>query len=157
LLFSLTSTVVLASHNATFGFPEIHEGVLPGLASVVAQRRLRKPLCERLMCTGDTIDAATAMRYGLVDFVGNTEEIEQQLQQLLEHSIPSPPSGALLHRTNKNKCLKHVSKQYMITEEKQPLIPVFGASTPSMVSLGIDETSGSPLWSYVVLQSVVQR
>ena len=84
MLFPCVATVVLAHTDATFGFPEIRRGVLPGVVSVAAQRRLSPAACRRLMCTGDSIDAPTAQHLGLVDVVGGWEELEGRLTRLLE-------------------------------------------------------------------------
>ena len=81
-VYPCTATLVLAHTSATFGFPEIRRGALPGLVSVGAQQRLTPALCERLMCTGDVLDAQAAHRAGLVDFVGSTAELEDALQSL---------------------------------------------------------------------------
>ena len=67
MLFPSASTVVIAHESATFGFPEIRRGGLPGVVSVAAQRRLSKAQCERLMLLGDAFDAAEALRLGFVD------------------------------------------------------------------------------------------
>ena len=73
---------MLAHTNATFGFPEVRRGVLPGVVSVAARRRLSAAACNRAFCTGDSFDAPTALRLGLVDFVGSWEQIEAELTRL---------------------------------------------------------------------------
>jgi enoyl-CoA hydratase/carnithine racemase len=73
MLFPLFGSVVVSHADATFGFPEIRRGVLPGVVSVAALRRLSRTTCSWLMCTGDTIDASAAQRLGLVDTVGTAE------------------------------------------------------------------------------------
>ena len=80
MLFPCIASTALAHADASFGFPEIRRGVLPGVVSVAARRRLSAAVCRRLMCTGDTIDAQTARRLGLVDFVGSWSEIEAELR-----------------------------------------------------------------------------
>ena len=83
MLFPCVATVVLAHTDATFGFPEIRRGALPGVVSVAAQRRLSVAACRRLMCTGDAIDAPAAQRLGLVDVAGGWEELEAALARLV--------------------------------------------------------------------------
>ena len=82
MLFPCVATVVLAHTDATFGFPEIRRGALPGVVSVAAQRRLSVAACRRLMCTGDAIDAPVAQRLGLVDVAGGGGELEAALGRL---------------------------------------------------------------------------
>ena len=38
MLFACVASAVLAHSEATFGFPEMHRGVLPGLVSVATQQ-----------------------------------------------------------------------------------------------------------------------
>jgi len=83
MLFPSVATVVLADDDATFGFPEIRQGGLPGVVSVAAQRRLSKAQCQRLMCLGDAVHAEEAQRVGLVDFVGSRDEVERELKRVL--------------------------------------------------------------------------
>ena len=75
MLFACIASALLAHVEATFGFPEIHRGVLPGLVSVVTRRRLDTATCERLMCMRDAIGAVEGVRVSLVDFVGTHEEL----------------------------------------------------------------------------------
>ena len=75
---------MLAHADATFGFPEVRRGVLPGVVSVAARRRLSAAACDRAFCTGDSLDAPTALRLGLVDFVGSWEQIEAELTRITE-------------------------------------------------------------------------
>lgn len=83
MLFPSLATSVLATTDASFGFPEIRQGGLPGLVSVAAQARLSEAQCRRYMLTGDRFDAQTAQQLGLVDFVGTPGEVERELQRLL--------------------------------------------------------------------------
>jgi len=76
-------TFVLAHSAATFAFPEIRRGALPGIVSVAASKRLSPATCSWLFCTGDVIDAAAAKRLGLVDFIGSWSEIDAEVERLL--------------------------------------------------------------------------
>ncbi|HPE71281.1 MAG TPA: beta-ketoacyl synthase N-terminal-like domain-containing protein, partial [Candidatus Competibacter sp.] len=83
MLFPSLATSVLATTGASFGFPEIRQGGLPGLVSVAARARLTEAQCRRYMLTGDRMDAQTAKQLGLADFVGTQAEVERELQRLL--------------------------------------------------------------------------
>ena len=69
MLFPCSGTHVVAYADATFGFPEIRRGVLPGVVSIAARKRLTVEACRWLFCTADVIDAQEALRIGLVDEV----------------------------------------------------------------------------------------
>lgn len=83
MLFPLMATVVLATNKASFGFPEVRRGGVPGVVSLAAQRRLSYGQCQRWMATGDVVHADHALRIGLVDFVGHPEDVEKELQRIL--------------------------------------------------------------------------
>jgi cyclohexa-1,5-dienecarbonyl-CoA hydratase len=57
---------VLAARGARFACPEIKLGVFPPLFAVAGAIRLGGPLAERMLLTGEEIDAPTAERAGLV-------------------------------------------------------------------------------------------
>ncbi|MEZ4273145.1 MAG: enoyl-CoA hydratase-related protein, partial [Myxococcota bacterium] len=83
MVFPCLGTVVLATHEATFGFPEVRRGGLPGLVSVAAQRKLSLSACKYYMVFGDIFDAARAQALGLVNFVADATGVERELQRLL--------------------------------------------------------------------------
>ena len=84
MLFPSMGTITLATKDATFGFPEVRRGALPGLVSVAAQKRLSKTQAQRLMLTGDAISADEAKQLGLVDYVGeDLPAVEKELKRLL--------------------------------------------------------------------------
>ncbi|HXA17374.1 MAG TPA: enoyl-CoA hydratase/isomerase family protein [Thermoanaerobaculia bacterium] len=60
---------VLASDRAKFSQPEINLGVFPPVAAYQFSRQLAPRKGLELLLTGDTIDAATAERLGLVNAV----------------------------------------------------------------------------------------
>ncbi len=55
---------IFATHDARLGCPEIKLGVLPPLFAVAAPARFGGALAERLMLTGEEIDAVTAEQAG---------------------------------------------------------------------------------------------
>jgi len=86
MLFPCAATIVIASPNATFGFPEIRRAALPGFVSVAAKRRLTPAACRRLFCTGDSIGAQEAARLGLVDYITDEgEDVDSVAQVLATH------------------------------------------------------------------------
>ena len=60
---------VVASHDATFGQPEIALGLFAPVASVVLPGRVGRAHAEDLCLTGRTLSADEALRIGLVDQV----------------------------------------------------------------------------------------
>jgi enoyl-CoA hydratase/carnithine racemase len=59
---------VVASQSATFGLPEVSLGLIPGAGGTVSlPLRIGRHRTAWLALTGQTVDAATALEWGLVD------------------------------------------------------------------------------------------
>lgn len=84
---------VLASDRAKFGQPEINLGVFPPVAAYQLSRLIAPRKGLELLMTGDTIDAAAAERYGLVNTVFPAAEFDARagewLQRLYRQSASS--------------------------------------------------------------------
>ena len=59
-----------ATDSATFSLPEVSMGLMPGAGGTVSvPRRIGRQQAARMCLTGTTIDAATALDWGLVDAI----------------------------------------------------------------------------------------
>ena len=67
MIFPSVADIVVATESATFGFPEIRRGVLPGVVSVHARPRLTDKQCKRFMLTADAFDLSEVDLMGFVD------------------------------------------------------------------------------------------
>jgi len=74
---------VLASDRAKFAQPEIHLGVFPPVAAYQLSRLAPPRRGLELLLTGDTIDAATAERLGLVNAVFPAAEMSARCDEWL--------------------------------------------------------------------------
>jgi cyclohexa-1,5-dienecarbonyl-CoA hydratase len=70
---------VFAAPSASFACPEIKLGVFPPVLAAIGAHRLGGPLAERLVVTGDSIDAAAAEKAGLVTTIFAGENPEGEL------------------------------------------------------------------------------
>ncbi len=81
-----------ASEKARFGQPEINLGIIPGGGGT---QRLTKLIGEtkamELILTGDMIDAPTALRLGLVNYVFAPEELEAKTLELANKIAEKSP------------------------------------------------------------------
>lgn len=80
---ALMCDVILAADSATFGFPEIGLGVIPGIGGT--QRILRivgYPKAAELVLTGRRIDAAEADALGIVSRVVPAAELPAEAERL---------------------------------------------------------------------------
>lgn len=74
----------IASDNAKFGQPEVNLGLIPGYGGT--QRLVQligKGRAMELLMTGNMIDAATALQYGLVNYVVTPDELINKVVSIL--------------------------------------------------------------------------
>ena len=92
MLFPSMADVVLSTSDATFGYPEIRRGVLPGFVSLSATKRLSKRQCLRWMLTGDTFDATVAKSNGFVDIIldGGRDAVRSKLMEFVANVLGVP-------------------------------------------------------------------
>ena len=85
LEFALCCDMRLACDTAVFGLPEIQFGVIPDLGSTQRLPRIVGPgIAKELILTGRRIDAAEALRVGLVDHVYPREQLMVEARKLAE-------------------------------------------------------------------------
>jgi len=75
--------LVIATERARFGQPEIKLGVFPPVAAVLLPRIIGDKRARELILTGELIDAAEALRLGLINTVVPHAELGQKTQELL--------------------------------------------------------------------------
>lgn len=89
----------IASDNAKFGQPEVNLGLIPGYGGT--QRLVQligKGRAMELLMTGNMIDAATALQYGLVNYVTTPEELlakANALTSLINSKAPLAVAGCI--------------------------------------------------------------
>ena len=75
--------IVIASERAHFGQPEIKLGVFPPVAAILLPRIIGEKRARELILTGDLIDAAEALKLGLVNYVLPSAELEGKTENIL--------------------------------------------------------------------------
>src|SRR3989440_12540275 len=75
--------IVIASERARFGQPEIKLGVFPPVAAILLPRIIGEKRARELIMLGEMIDAAEALRLGLVTYVVTETELEPKLLSVL--------------------------------------------------------------------------
>src|SRR5437867_2582532 len=75
----------IAGENAKFGQPEVNLGLIPGYGGTQRLTQLiGKGRALELLMSGNMIDADTALRYGLVNYVVPQEELLNKAESILE-------------------------------------------------------------------------
>ncbi|HXI25684.1 MAG TPA: enoyl-CoA hydratase-related protein [Pyrinomonadaceae bacterium] len=75
--------IVIASDRAKFGQPEIKLGVFPPVAAILLPRIIGEKKARAMILTGETIDAAEALRLGLVSHLVPGDSLQQTANEVL--------------------------------------------------------------------------
>ncbi|QTN30553.1 enoyl-CoA hydratase/isomerase family protein [Rhodoferax sp. AJA081-3] len=86
--------VAIASETAQFRLPETSLGVVPAQIAPFLVERLGYSQAKRLAVTGGRLDAAAALRLGLVHAVVDTADLQTELDKVLADILACAP-GAL--------------------------------------------------------------
>ncbi len=86
--------VAIASDTANFRLPETSLGVVPAQIAPFLVERLGYSQAKRLAVTGGRLDAAAALRIGLVHAVMNADQLQSELDTVLADILACAP-GAL--------------------------------------------------------------
>jgi len=92
LELALACDVRIAAENATFGLPEVRWGLMPGAGGT--QRLLRaipESMAMEMLLTGETIDADTAHRVGLVSQVADLDALMDEALTLARRIAQNAP------------------------------------------------------------------
>lgn len=96
----------IASDNAKFGQPEVNLGLIPGYGATQRLTTLvGKGRAIELLITGNSIDAITALQYGLVNYVVSPEELLPKAISILQLINSKAPVAVA-------KCINAVNHAY---------------------------------------------
>ncbi len=87
LEFALGSNLIFSAPGASFAQPEMILGVFAPAASCLLPRRIGQARAEDLLFSGRSIDAATALSWGLIQFIDDNPE-DAMLQYFDQHLAP---------------------------------------------------------------------
>lgn len=79
---ALACDFVFAETTASFGFPEIHRGSFPAVASVLLERRTGRTKAADLILCGAAMTAEAAERRGLVNALVNPGDLIEALETM---------------------------------------------------------------------------
>ena len=100
---AMACDIRIASEKAKFGQPEVSLGVTPGFAGTQRLPRLvGRAVAKELLFTGDMINAATALRIGLVNKVVAAEELLESVKVIAEKILLRAPKAVQLCKTAVN-------------------------------------------------------
>jgi cyclohexa-1,5-dienecarbonyl-CoA hydratase len=91
--------IVIAGEDSRFGQPEIKLGVFPPIAAILLPRVIGEKRARELILTGDLIDAAEALKLGLVNYVLPSAELEAKTENILAKLRELSGSSLAMTRT----------------------------------------------------------
>ena len=88
----------IASENATFGMPEVKIGLPSVVEAALLPQLIGWGRTKLLLYTGDTIDASTAMEWGLVEQVVPAAQLDAALDKWLDAIVEAGPNAIRLQK-----------------------------------------------------------
>jgi enoyl-CoA hydratase len=88
--------LAIATDAAKFGMPEVNVGVFPILIMAIVFRNLPRKAAMELMLTGKRIDAAEALRLGLINRRATAERLDAEVDALAAELAKKSPIGMKL-------------------------------------------------------------
>lgn len=87
----ISCDIILAAEHATFALPEINSGTVADAATIKLPRRIPYHVAMELLFTGRRIDAAEALRWGLVNEVLPADKLMVRARELAAQLAEGPP------------------------------------------------------------------
>jgi len=91
----LSCDIIFASERAKFGFTEVKVGFVPAIVMKIALRKMTEPNVRKLVLTGRVIDAAEALRMGLIPEIISDHEIDSHVDDFLREFVSGTSKKAI--------------------------------------------------------------
>jgi enoyl-CoA hydratase len=88
----------VAAAGSQFGMPEVRLGIPSVVEAALLPQLIGWGRTRQLLLTGDTIDAATALTWGLVEQVVPAEQLDQAVEGLIASILASGPRAVRLQK-----------------------------------------------------------
>ena len=95
---ALACDLLVTSDRATFGTPEINVGLWPHMIMAVIFRNIDRKRGMQLLMTGERIDAATAERWNLVNWVTPQEQVMDKAREIAGQLAAKSPTAMRMGR-----------------------------------------------------------
>ena len=89
----------VASENSVFGMPEVAIGIPSVVEAALLPRLIGQGHARRLLLTGETIDAAEALSWGLVDRVAPADMLDDAVDRLARPILAAGPRAIRLQKS----------------------------------------------------------
>ena len=89
----------VASARALFGMPEVRIGIPSVVEAALLPKMIGQGRARRLLLTGETIGAAEALAWGLVDIVAPPEALDEAVEDLARPILAAGPNAIRLQKS----------------------------------------------------------
>ena len=89
----------VASGRALFGMPEVRIGIPSVVEAALLPKMIGQGRARRLLLTGETIGAAEALAWGLVDVVAPPEALDKAVEDLARPILAAGPNAIRLQKS----------------------------------------------------------
>jgi len=113
----------IAGYDAKFGMPEVRVGIPSVIHAALLPRLIGWGRARWLVMTAETIDAATALAWGLVDVVAPEGGLDEAVEKVVEALLKAGPEAL-----RAQKALLRQWEELPLTESVNLSIGVFGRS-----------------------------
>ena len=96
LQVALACDLRVARDDARFGITAVREGIIPGIGMWRVARFAGLGRAKRLALAADIVDAATALDWGLVDWVVGAEEFEAKIDEVANRVLQMAETSSRL-------------------------------------------------------------
>jgi enoyl-CoA hydratase/carnithine racemase len=96
LQVALAGDLRVARDDARFGITAVKEGIIPGIGMWRVARHAGLGRTKRLALTADVVDAATALDWGLVDWVVGADAFETKIAEVVGRVLESAATSSRL-------------------------------------------------------------
>ncbi len=102
--FMLACDIVIASHEAKFGTPEVNVGLFPMMIGALIFRNVLRKKAMEMILLGEKLSAAQALDMGLVTRICASEELAAETEKVLDALASKSPIGLKIGKQAFNTC-----------------------------------------------------
>lgn len=88
--------IVAAARSSSFSYTEVKIGFVPAIVMAIARRNLSEKRAFEILCTGKTLTADDAERFGLINLVIDDQMFESEIDKLVSRIALLSPSAIAL-------------------------------------------------------------
>jgi crotonobetainyl-CoA hydratase len=140
--------MILAAEHASFALPEIRSGTLADAATIKLPRRIPYHVAMDLLFTGRRMEAAEAMRWGIVNEILPADKLMERARELADLLASGPPLVfAAIKETLRETSHLPVQQAFdMVTKRKLPTVDRLYSSEDQLEGARAFAEKRDPVW-----------